>query len=156
MPSASNPIRFEDQAFVVALANISERIRHAPDDDQADLRELTAEFLDAAQSRDQERQQSAAAAILEILDRRPMKIVPITVPEDDDSLHEFNVGIGNRIKRLRASAQMTQEQLAAKAGIGQGYISKLEAGQHSPNALTIERIALALGVDVPQLYGTAQ
>ena len=47
---------------------------------------------------------------------------------------------------LRADAGMTQVELAAAVGVGQGRISEWERGAHVPSARSIDRLAGALGV----------
>ena len=47
---------------------------------------------------------------------------------------------------LRADAGMTQVELAAAVGVGQGRISEWERGAHVPSAMSIDRRAWALGV----------
>lgn len=51
------------------------------------------------------------------------------------------------IKSLREEKQLTQEQLAEKAGLTRGYISRLEAGDYtdgSPTIKTLQKIAEGL------------
>jgi transcriptional regulator with XRE-family HTH domain len=47
---------------------------------------------------------------------------------------------------------MTQEQLAAKAGLSRGYLARLETGRHDPSATTLAKIALALRVPISSLF----
>lgn len=139
---------FRDQAFLVALASIGERIRELPEDDREDIRELTKAFL--ASDSDEE-QDSAAKAIIEIFDQAPARVRELKVPEDDGTLKKWTAYLAKRIRDLRIAAGMTQDRLAEKSGLGQSHICRLEKGQHSPNALTIEKIAAALGVPVSQI-----
>ena len=53
--------------------------------------------------------------------------------------------LGEKIKLLRTELEMTQPELAEKAGIEQSYLSKLENGKGSPSFDIINRIAIALG-----------
>ena len=47
---------------------------------------------------------------------------------------------------------MTQERLAKKAGVTQGYIAQLEGGlRKSPSLPTLKKLARALGVPVTEL-----
>jgi transcriptional regulator with XRE-family HTH domain len=56
------------------------------------------------------------------------------------------------VKRLRKARNLTQEQLAKKAGVTQGYISQLEAGtRKDPGVKVALRLAQALGVPVTEL-----
>jgi len=58
------------------------------------------------------------------------------------------------IRRLRARQGMTQEELAKKVKVTQGYISQLEAGTKKEiGAKVALRLAEALGVPVTELLG---
>jgi transcriptional regulator with XRE-family HTH domain len=58
------------------------------------------------------------------------------------------------IRRLRARRGMTQEELAKKVKVTQGYISQLEAGTKTElGARVALRLAEALGVPVTELLG---
>jgi transcriptional regulator with XRE-family HTH domain len=46
---------------------------------------------------------------------------------------------------------MSQEQLAEKAGISRGFLSRLEVARQNPNLSTLERIAKALNVGLAEL-----
>ncbi len=59
--------------------------------------------------------------------------------------------IGERIRRLRESAGITQETLAHAAGIGRITIVRLENGEQSPRFKTLNSIARALGKTVQEL-----
>jgi transcriptional regulator with XRE-family HTH domain len=54
--------------------------------------------------------------------------------------------VGRVVKRLREKRGWSQSQLAREAKVSQGLVSMLEAGQHTPTALTILKLAVALGV----------
>ncbi len=54
--------------------------------------------------------------------------------------------VGENIRRFRAAAGMSQEELAVRMGVDQGYISSLEAGRRNPTVLTLWHAAIALGV----------
>jgi transcriptional regulator with XRE-family HTH domain len=55
---------------------------------------------------------------------------------------------GERLLRaLRNWRGETQAQLAAATGLGQGYLSDLEAGHRKGTAETLHKIAAALRVD---------
>lgn len=73
---------------------------------------------------------------------------PVSTTENLKARMKF---IGGKIREIRSAKGWTQEKLADEIGIPQGYISKLESGQHSPNHRTLERLASALGVEVGQL-----
>lgn len=60
-----------------------------------------------------------------------------------------------RIKMLREMNGMSQDELAKKAGYnGRSMISRIEAGQIDLQISKLEKIASALGVTTPYLFGT--
>ena len=60
--------------------------------------------------------------------------------------------LGKRIKELRISKKLTQEQLSEMIGIGAASLSKIEIGMYHPNDDNLEKIAQALGVEPYELY----
>jgi transcriptional regulator with XRE-family HTH domain len=62
--------------------------------------------------------------------------------------------IGERIRRLRTGGLMTQDELAAAAGVSTDLIRKLEQGRrHTASIGSLHRIARALDVDLGELLG---
>ena len=59
--------------------------------------------------------------------------------------------IGERVRRYRESAGLTQEALARAADIGRVTLVRLEKGEQSPRFKTLKAVADALGVDAPDL-----
>src|SRR5664280_2337777 len=59
--------------------------------------------------------------------------------------------VGNNIKGFRESEGITQEGLALKSGLSQGYINQLENGKRKYTQKTLELIAEALCVNVSDL-----
>lgn len=49
-------------------------------------------------------------------------------------------------------AGISQEELAARMGVDQGYVSKLEAGQRNPTITTVYNAATALGIETNLLF----
>lgn len=62
--------------------------------------------------------------------------------------------IGQRITARRHSLGMSQEALAARAGVSQGTIGHIESGRNR-NTTKLAEIAKALGWTVDELLGTA-
>jgi transcriptional regulator with XRE-family HTH domain len=60
---------------------------------------------------------------------------------------------GSQLQRLRITRDLTQEQLAVKAGLSRIYVAKLELGQHDPALSTLVRLAKVLRVSVTELLG---
>ena len=62
--------------------------------------------------------------------------------------------ITNNIRKLRFFAdEMTQQQLAEKAGISRQTIIAIEAGKYSPTLELAFRIAEAFGVPIGEVFG---
>ena len=59
--------------------------------------------------------------------------------------------LAKRIKGLREQQGLSQEALAAKAGVSRGYLARLEIGRHDPTVGTVERLAKALRVKLTDL-----
>jgi transcriptional regulator with XRE-family HTH domain len=56
------------------------------------------------------------------------------------------------IREIREQKDMSQLQLAKRAGVTQGYISELEAGaKKNPSVAILKKLARALGVPVGEL-----
>ncbi len=65
------------------------------------------------------------------------------------------MGTYSSLAALRADAGMTQVELAAAVGVGQGRISEWERGAHVPSARSIDRLAGALGVPAADVLESA-
>ena len=59
--------------------------------------------------------------------------------------------VGQRIKEIRLSMNLSQNALAKRAGIGQSTLSDIESTTKSPNTETVCLIAKALGIQVSDL-----
>ena len=59
--------------------------------------------------------------------------------------------LGQRIRRLRKSAGLSQDALAREAGIGRVTLVRLEKGEQSPRFKTLGEVANALGVGISDL-----
>lgn len=59
--------------------------------------------------------------------------------------------LGGNIRRLRKSAALSQEDLAAEVGIDMRYLGGIERGQENPSLTVIGSIAKALGVSASSL-----
>ncbi|HET9920683.1 MAG TPA: helix-turn-helix transcriptional regulator [Ktedonobacteraceae bacterium] len=65
---------------------------------------------------------------------------------------EIQKKFGKRLRYLRRSRDISQEQLAESIGRSVGFISLLERGESAPSLETIVRLAEALGVEVGELF----
>ena len=56
------------------------------------------------------------------------------------------IGIGEKIRSIRKRANLTQDEVAKRAGIAVNSLRLYESGSRVPNILVLEKIATALGV----------
>ena len=63
--------------------------------------------------------------------------------------------IGEKIKDLRLSCELTQEELADRCELTKGYISQLENDLTSPSIATLIDILSALGTDLKEFFSEA-
>lgn len=59
--------------------------------------------------------------------------------------------LGRALRELRDRAALTQEQLAAKVGVGSTYVSQVEHGHRGVRWHTLRKFLRALGADLHQL-----
>ena len=59
--------------------------------------------------------------------------------------------MGEKLKRARKAAGMSQADLAEKVGCRQKDISRWESGLHEPGALTLKKMAQVLGCSMDDL-----
>ncbi|MFW6125409.1 MAG: helix-turn-helix domain-containing protein [Pirellulales bacterium] len=137
----------------MAVGVISERISRLPERDRDDLYESVKAMLTA---RCEEERSAAVEAVVEILDQQTGGIEAHQPQPPSDKLSQWMRCVGRKIKSLRARAGLTQQQLAERAGLPQSHISKLENARHSPSALTMQKIAAALKVDLAELDPSAE
>lgn len=59
--------------------------------------------------------------------------------------------LGKRIIYLRKKRKMSQLQLSIESEINKNYISDLERGKRNPSLMILNRIAIALKIDMSEL-----
>lgn len=59
--------------------------------------------------------------------------------------------VGRNFARLRQEKGLTQEEVEARSGYSQQYLSGLERGKRNPSIITLYEIAQALGVSHMEL-----
>ena len=64
--------------------------------------------------------------------------------------------VGENVRRHREAARLSQEELAVRMGVDQGYVSSLEAGRRNPTILTMWHLAVALEVQPAVLLESAR
>ena len=60
--------------------------------------------------------------------------------------------IGEKIRKLRVANDLTQEELANRAGLTKGYISQLERDLTYPSIITLKDILDVLGTDLATFF----
>jgi transcriptional regulator with XRE-family HTH domain len=56
------------------------------------------------------------------------------------------------MRALRRAKDMTQEQLAERAGLSLQSVGEIERGRGNPTLVNIERLSAALEVELPSLF----
>lgn len=75
----------------------------------------------------------------------PANAVPPTVYRSIPGGYAQAVGsVGENLRKLRTDARLTQEELAKRARVRQGYISKWEQGHSQPDLRSLIRLAVGL------------
>lgn len=64
--------------------------------------------------------------------------------------------VGSNFARLRREKGLTQEEVSARSGFSQQYISSLERGRRNPTLITLYELAQALGVNHVELVAPDQ
>lgn len=63
----------------------------------------------------------------------------------------LNLQLGMRIKYLRESRKLSQEDLALNCGINKNYLSDIENGRRNPTLLVLNKLAKGLKIDLSTL-----
>jgi transcriptional regulator with XRE-family HTH domain len=63
---------------------------------------------------------------------------------------------GFAVKVRREALDLTQEELAEKAGLHRTYLSDIERGSRNLSLINIERIAAALSLKISQLFAIVE
>ena len=64
--------------------------------------------------------------------------------------------VGFNIRQVREQRGLTQEKLAALAGLHRAYIGQIERGEKNIGLINLEKIAKALKVDIRDLFDASQ
>ena len=64
----------------------------------------------------------------------------------------INKQLGARIRYLRQQKNMSIEELALEADINRNYLGDLERGVRNPTLIILNKIAVALDVDLSVLF----
>ena len=59
---------------------------------------------------------------------------------------------GEQVRKLRLAMDLSQEELAFKAGVHRTYLGSIERGERNPSLKNIAAIAKALNITLSQLF----
>ncbi len=62
------------------------------------------------------------------------------------------VQFGQRVKLIRTKRNLSQEQLAALAGVHRTYIGMIERGEKNITLINVHKIGSALGIRIADLF----
>lgn len=71
-------------------------------------------------------------------------------------MDEISIKIGNRIRQIRHSKGVSQEELALVAGINRSFMGQLERGEKNATVKTIEKICIVLEVTLHEFFSFEQ
>ena len=69
----------------------------------------------------------------------------------DEQKKEITMAIASRIRHYRQSKGLSQEELALRASLNPAYFGQVERGLKCPTVDTLNKIALALDIPLPEL-----
>ena len=73
-------------------------------------------------------------------------------PSSINSGNKTLVKIGNNIRKIRLSKGLSQEALALTSGIDRSYLGGIERGEHNVAVINLEKIAIALDIQIANLF----
>jgi transcriptional regulator with XRE-family HTH domain len=73
---------------------------------------------------------------------------------DDSEVAVWLRALGRRVRLLRLTREMTQDELAAASGMSRSFVSLIEHGAHGVDVVRLLRLAAALDVTLGELLGT--
>jgi transcriptional regulator with XRE-family HTH domain len=62
------------------------------------------------------------------------------------------VDLGQRIRTVREKQGLSQESVALASGIDRSYYGGIERGEHNVAVVNLEKIAIALGISLKDLF----
>lgn len=78
--------------------------------------------------------------------RRPSQYAPMITD------NEIYKAFGQRLREIRISKSLSQEELSGRADLDRTYVSGCERGKRNPSLKTIIRLANALEVDPKDFF----
>ena len=80
-------------------------------------------------------------------------IAPASSPLDTAA---FLLALGKRIRLLRLTGELTQDELAVKAGMSRSFVSLIEHGRHGIDVARLARLAAAFEMPLSTLIREAE
>lgn len=71
----------------------------------------------------------------------------------DQDEKELRRTVGRRLRLARRVADLTQEQVAAAAGVSRSMVALIEQGANGVDVYRLRRMASAVGTDLTELFG---
>ena len=81
----------------------------------------------------------------------PVVLAPVPEPRPSNGNGHAHLQVALAIRTLRQRAGLSQRQLALRMSVPRTYVSKIENDKATPTLSSLERLAKALGVGVPDL-----
>src|SRR6202011_2093605 len=85
------------------------------------------------------------------LDEEEPEIVQAPAPQLVPAAHRGHLNLASSIRSMRLRNGLSQRQLAGRMGVPRTYVSKIENEKATPTLSSLERLARALEVSVPDL-----
>lgn len=76
---------------------------------------------------------------------------PLTKKQNSDLKGDLTDLISERLREIRRSKDMTQQELSEAAGLHLTYVGHLEAGKYHPSVFVLWKIARTLDVSLDDL-----
>jgi transcriptional regulator with XRE-family HTH domain len=86
----------------------------------------------------------------------PLPLAPQLVESHVAGCAEAGLQVAGQVREIRRLRHLSQRQLAGRMMVPRTYISKIENGKAIPTLGSLERLALALDVDVSKLVRDAR
>lgn len=74
---------------------------------------------------------------------------------DTVAIPPLEQSVGARLRSLRLARRLTLRETAVRASLSESFLSQLERGQSGATIQSLQRIAAALGVDVSDVFASA-
>jgi len=64
--------------------------------------------------------------------------------------------VGSAFRQLRERTELSQEELAFRAGLDRTYVSGIERGRRNPSLKSMQRVAAQLGLSLDEVFVVAR